>query len=131
MFTDSKSLFDVITKCSHTQERRLMIDLQAIRDAYSSHEICNFGFIHGPNNPAGGLTKRGKCIALNHILKTGMAEFKLAQWVLRKQNNLPVESLINCCQEQEINFQPIEAPQFYCQSIPNSEFHYKKNSQLN
>ena len=60
-----------------------------------------------------------------------MADFKIDQWVLRKQNNLPVESLINCCKEQEINFQPIEASQFYCQSTLNSELHYKKNSQLN
>ena len=83
---------------------RLMIDLQAVRDAYTSHEISNVGFIRGPNNPADGLTKRGKCIALNHLLRTGMADFKIDQWVLRKQHNLPVESSINCCQEQEINF---------------------------
>ena len=33
IYTDSKSLFDVITKCFQTLERRLMIHLQAVRDA--------------------------------------------------------------------------------------------------
>ncbi len=32
MSTDSKDLFDVVTKCSHTQKRHLMIDLQTIRE---------------------------------------------------------------------------------------------------
>ena len=43
-----------------------------------------------------------------------MADFIIDEWVLRKQRNLPVESSIYCCQEQEINFQLIEACQFYC-----------------
>ncbi len=57
MYTDSKSLFDVMSKCSRTQGRGLMIDLQAVRDAYKSHEISNVGFIRGPENPADGMTK--------------------------------------------------------------------------
>ena len=97
---------------SHTQERPFTINLRAIRDAYSYHEICKVGFIRGPNNPADGLTKRGKCIALNHLLRTSTAYFKIDQWVLRKRDNLPVESSINCCQEQEINFQPLKTANF-------------------
>ena len=34
MFTDSKSLFDVITKSFQTKQRILMIDLQSVRDVY-------------------------------------------------------------------------------------------------
>ena len=49
---DSKSLFDVITKCSKTQERRLMINLQAFRDAYAVYDTSNVGFTRGRNNPA-------------------------------------------------------------------------------
>ena len=127
----SQRLQNHINLTAHRQERHLMIVFLAIRDVYSSHEICNLGFICEPNNPSDGLTKRRKCIAINDLLRTGMVDFKIYQWVLRKQQNLPVKSLINCCQEQEINFQPIEAYQFYCQSISNSEPHYKKNSRLN
>ena len=83
IFTDSKSLFDVITKCSHTQERRLMINLQAVRDAYAVHDISNVGFMRGPNNPADGLTKIGKCHALYHLLRTGKSDFIVQQCVLR------------------------------------------------
>lgn len=63
MFTDSKSLFDAIAKCSHTQERRLMIDFQSVRDSYATHEISNVGFIREPNNPADGMTKNRKVCA--------------------------------------------------------------------
>ncbi len=62
-FTASKSLFDVIKKCSNTQESRLMIDVQAVRDAYAVYDISNMGFILGPNNPAEDVTEIGKCHA--------------------------------------------------------------------
>lgn len=83
MFTDSKSLFDVFTKCSQTKERRLMIDLQAVRDAYSRHQITNIGHVCGRNNPADEMTKIERCEALNHLLRTGKCNFKIDQWVLR------------------------------------------------
>ncbi len=44
IFSDSKNLFVVIMKCYYTQGRRLMIDLQAVRDAYTVHDISNVGF---------------------------------------------------------------------------------------
>ena len=82
MFADSKILFDVITKCFQTQEKRLMIDLQAVRDAYLCQEISNIGFVRGPNNPADGMTKLGNCEPLIHLLRTGKANFQVEQWVL-------------------------------------------------
>ena len=45
MFTDSKSLFDVITKCSSTTEKRLMIVISTVITAYESFEISEVGFI--------------------------------------------------------------------------------------
>ena len=86
IFTDSVNLFDVITKCFQTQKRRLMIDLQAVREAYQMHVISNDGFLRGTNNPADGHTKIGKCHALYHLLQTGRRDFIVEQWAIRCQN---------------------------------------------
>ena len=45
MPTDSKQMFDVITRASHTTKKRLMIDVAAARDAYNEHEISNVGLV--------------------------------------------------------------------------------------
>lgn len=56
-FAQYKSLFDLIT----AQGKRVIIDLQAVEDAYSTHEISEVVFLHGPNNLADSLTKIEKC----------------------------------------------------------------------
>lgn len=83
MFTDSKSLFDAITKGSQTQEKRLMIDLEAVRDAYGSQEMSNVRFLQVPDNPADGPTKTGHCAALYRLLRYTTADFSIARWVFR------------------------------------------------
>ncbi len=86
MFTDSKSLLDVITKCSSTSERRLMIDIQIVRDAYSREEISDVGFIRSDQNPADALTKLSPCRALEDYLTTGRLHIIVDQWIIRRRN---------------------------------------------
>ena len=43
--TDSKSLFDIISKGSPTCEKRMMIDIHTARQAYQNHEISNIGCV--------------------------------------------------------------------------------------
>ena len=43
MFTDSKQLFDVLTKASYPTEKRLMIDIASVRESYNTFEISNKG----------------------------------------------------------------------------------------
>lgn len=45
MLTDSLFLFDVLTKSSTTLKRRLMIDVQTVRDTYQSLEVINVVFL--------------------------------------------------------------------------------------
>eukprot|EP00168_Porphyra_purpurea_P011369 TRINITY_DN2896_c0_g1_i1.p1 TRINITY_DN2896_c0_g1~~TRINITY_DN2896_c0_g1_i1.p1 ORF type:complete len:816 (+),score=159.39 TRINITY_DN2896_c0_g1_i1:2887-5334(+) len=39
LLTDSKQLFDVVTKASHPTEKRLLIDVAAARQAYNRHDL--------------------------------------------------------------------------------------------
>lgn len=85
MFTDSKQLFDVITRASHTAEKRLMIDVAAAREAYNNFEISNVGLVAGIDNPADGLTKPKLCKPLYELLRTGIDATPVAQWIIRKK----------------------------------------------
>ena len=55
--TDSKSIFDTITKLSRVAEKRLIIDISALRQSYSSSEITNIGHVLSEFNLADALTK--------------------------------------------------------------------------
>jgi hypothetical protein len=55
----------VITKATVTTERRLMSDLEVVKDAYDKREIEMFGFIRTTSNPADALTK--VCCDLAHL----------------------------------------------------------------
>lgn len=81
--TDSKQMFDVITKASSTTERRLMIDIAAARQAYELEEISNIGLVRSEHNIADGLTKPKFCKALGNLLKTGMDLNPVEQWIIR------------------------------------------------
>jgi Reverse transcriptase (RNA-dependent DNA polymerase) len=83
ILTDSKSLFDVITKSSTISERRLMIDITAVRNAYNAQELSDVGFVRTKYNPADAFTKLGFCESLDTIIKTGMCSLPIEQWVIR------------------------------------------------
>ena len=68
MLTDSKQTFDVMTRATHTTEKRLMIDIAAAREAYNRHEISNVGLVKSEHNIAEGLTKPSLCPALDAML---------------------------------------------------------------
>ena len=88
LYTDSDSLFKVIVKNSTTTERRLMIDLQATREAYGNHEISDIGWVKSDDNPADALTKRHHCAALIKIMDTGRLDLEVLQWVVRTDGKI-------------------------------------------
>jgi hypothetical protein len=70
MYTDSQALFNVLTRNKTTTERRLMVDVAAVRHVYHNSIISNIGLIKSCYNPADGLTKVGCNHALANLLRT-------------------------------------------------------------
>ena len=85
IMTDSLSLFDVITKATATTEKRLMIDLETVREAYRKQEIMNIGFIRTQFNPADALTKLMTSHILQHMLIHSKIEHPIEQWIERPE----------------------------------------------
>ena len=83
MLTDSKQMFDVITKAKHTTVRRLMIDIAAAREAYVRGEISNLGLVMSGNNVADSLTKTMFCPEMRTLLSSGTNKLKVQQWIIR------------------------------------------------
>lgn len=71
LLTDSKNLFDVISKGSKTSEKRTMIDIAAAREGFRDKNISDIGLVPTNNNIADSLTKSMSQAALQNILRTG------------------------------------------------------------
>jgi hypothetical protein len=64
--TDSYSLYECLVKLGTTKEKRLMIDIMAIRQSYERRELFEIRWINGLDNPADAMTKA----TLNKALET-------------------------------------------------------------
>lgn len=85
LMANSKSLFDITSEGSRTNEKRIMIDIYNARQAYQAHEISNIGFALSENNIAEGLTKPKMQAAFLTLLHTGKHKVKCEQWIVRPQ----------------------------------------------
>jgi hypothetical protein len=83
LYTDSQSLFDVITKGSMTSERRLMIDIALAQEAFKRHWISNIGLVPSEHNLADGLTKPGRSELLRDVIRQGRLDIHVRQWIVR------------------------------------------------
>lgn len=83
MFTDSKQLFDAMTKGKRTTEKRLMIDILSARESQKRFKIRAVGFVKGINNPADSLTTCNGNDTLSCILQTGIEDTKVERWIHR------------------------------------------------
>jgi hypothetical protein len=85
ILTDSKSLFDIITKSSSTLEKLLMIDIAAARESYAKEELSDIGRIRGEHNPAETFTKDSPAAPkmLQTILTSGSLDHPIVQWIYR------------------------------------------------
>ena len=58
---DLKSLYDYLVKLGTTQEKRFMVDLMCLHQAYEQHKIIEVKWISGGNNPADAIIKAKPC----------------------------------------------------------------------
>ncbi|POS88265.1 hypothetical protein EPUL_000613 [Erysiphe pulchra] len=83
--TDSKSLYECISKLGTTQEKRLIIDILCLRESYERREITELRWIAGNTNPANAMTKSRACPALKNLVENNYINLEEAtiKWVER------------------------------------------------
>jgi hypothetical protein len=85
--TDSKSLYDCLVRLGTTQEKRLMIDVMCLRQAYERRQITEIKWIDGESNPADAMTKGKACAALTNLIDTNTINLQAIGWVERSGGN--------------------------------------------
>ncbi|KAI1000891.1 hypothetical protein K3495_g7306 [Podosphaera aphanis] len=81
--TDSYSLYECLVKLGTTKEKRLMIDIMALRQSYERKEIFEVRWIDGKDNPADAMTKASPNKALETLVDTNSVEIRVEGWVKR------------------------------------------------
>src|SRR6266487_6506793 len=84
VYTDSYSLYECLVKLSTTKEKRLMIDIMALRQSYERREITEIQWIDGKDNPADAITKSTPNKALEEFIDSNQLNVRVEGWVQRK-----------------------------------------------
>jgi hypothetical protein len=82
--TDSYSLYECLVKLGTTKEKRLMINIMALRQSYERREIMEIRWINGGDNPADAMTKADPNKALEKFINTNNLRVRVEGWVERK-----------------------------------------------
>ena len=84
MCIDSKSLYDCLVKLGTTREKRLMVDMMCLRQAYERREVAEILWIDGDRNPADAMTKVAPCGALKALIASNKVDLAVVDgWVER------------------------------------------------
>lgn len=97
MITDSKC--HCVTKLSVTKEKRQLIDIAVVKDAYAKNEISQVGHVLSDQNRADAMTKIGKCQDLNTVLETERLTVQVTPWVER---NMCTSQNISTLQNEKV-----------------------------
>lgn len=81
--TDSRSLYDCLVRLGTTDEKRLMIDIMSLREAYEKKEISEVRWIDGKDNPADACTKKAPNGALEKLISTNTLKIRVEAYVER------------------------------------------------
>jgi len=77
IYTNFYSLYKCIVKLKSTKEKRLIINLMAIRQLYERKELSEIRWINGKNNPANAITKSIPNKALQSLINTNKLQIKV------------------------------------------------------
>jgi len=83
--TNSRSLYDCIVILGTTAEKRLMIDILALRQSYEQREISEIRWIKGDDNPADAMTKASPNKALESLISHNELTVRVDGSVLRNR----------------------------------------------
>lgn len=83
VYTDSRSLYDCLTRINQTTEKRLLIDLRMIRQSYERREITEVFWIPTTQNPADAFTKARATSALQQLMDENRLLLTPNSWVER------------------------------------------------
>ena len=89
--TDSFSLYECIVKLGTTKEKRLMIDIMALRQMYERRELVEVRWIAGATNPADAMTKAAPNSSLQKLIDANEMEIMVEGWVERKAVTAVIE----------------------------------------
>jgi len=82
--TDSYSLYECLVKLSTTKEKRLIIDIIALRQSYKRRELYEIRWINSLDNPADAMTKALPNKALETFVSTNQVRVRVEGWVKRQ-----------------------------------------------
>jgi hypothetical protein len=75
--TDSLSLYKCLVKLGTTKEKRLMIDIMALREAYKRGELKDIRWIDGRDNPADAITKATANASIEQLINTNKLKLRV------------------------------------------------------
>ena len=90
LYIDSKSLYDCLVRLGSTSEKRLMVDIMCLRQAYERREISQVVWIRREYNIADAMTKDKPSSSLKALIdsnRLNVVEGTIG-WVDRKEGKL-------------------------------------------
>lgn len=82
LFTNSKSIFELISKVSRTSEKHAMLDIAAAWEGFRDKLISDIVFVTSSANVGDGLKKPLRQAILENLLSNGYIEVQAEQWIV-------------------------------------------------